>query len=178
MLYQSCWNNLVTGLIVPTSLLQFVNGLFQTCSNKFGTSSANTSCQQLVNRLVTTCLQVCSNLCVFTCVYQSCWNNLVTGLIVPSSLLQFVNSLFQTCSNKFGTSSANTSCQQLVNRLVTTCLQVCSNLCVFTCVVCMGNKTCHTKYADHRMKVPLFYNKMTSSITCLDMKLCCLVCCL
>ena len=68
MLYQSCWNNLVTGLIVPSSLLQFVNSLFQTCSNKFGASSANTSCQQLVNRLVTTCLQVCSNLCVFTCV--------------------------------------------------------------------------------------------------------------
>ena len=71
--------------------------------------------------------------------YQSCWNNLVTGLIVPSSLLQFVNSLFQTCSNKFGTSSANTSCQQLANRLVTTCLQVCSNLCVFTCV-CVNTK--------------------------------------
>ena len=68
MLYQSCWNNLVTGLIVPSSLLKFVNSLFQTCSNKFGTSSANTSCEQLVNRLVTTCLQVCSNLCVFTCV--------------------------------------------------------------------------------------------------------------
>ena len=70
MLYQSCWNNLVTGLIVPPSLLQFVNSLFQTCSNKFGTSSANTSCEQLVNRLVTTCLQVCSNLCVFTCVHN------------------------------------------------------------------------------------------------------------
>ena len=68
MLYQSCWNNPVTGLIVPSSLLQFVNSLFQTCSNKSGTSSANTSCQQLVNRLVTTCLKVCSNLCVFTCV--------------------------------------------------------------------------------------------------------------
>ena len=68
MLYQSCWNNLVTGLTVPSSLLQFVNSLLQTCSNKFGTSSANTSCQQLVNRLVTTCLQACSNLCIFTCV--------------------------------------------------------------------------------------------------------------
>ena len=68
MLYQSCWNNLVTGLIVPSSLSQFVNSFFQTCSNKFGTSSANTSCQQLVNGLVTTCLQVCSNLFVFTCV--------------------------------------------------------------------------------------------------------------
>ena len=74
MLYQSCCNNLVTGLIVPSSLLQFVNSLFQTCSNKFGTSSANTSCQQLVNRLVTTCLQVCSNLCVFTCVVYGCSN--------------------------------------------------------------------------------------------------------
>ena len=44
----------------------------------------------------------------------SCWNNLVTGLIVPIKLV--------------------TICQQLVNRLVTTCLQVCSNLCVFTWV--------------------------------------------
>ena len=80
--------------------------------------------------------------------YPSCWNNLVTGLIVPSSLLQFVNSLFHTCSNKFGTSSANTSCQQLVKRLVTTCLQVCSNLCVFTCVPLLWQvpKTFHQKF--------------------------------
>ena len=83
MLYQSCWNNLVTGLIVPSSLLQLVNSLFQTCSNKFGTSSANTSCQQLVNRLVTTCLQVCSNLCVFTCV-------------VATLLVRMFSSIFQT----------------------------------------------------------------------------------
>ena len=57
---------------------------------------------------------------------------LVTGLIMPSSLLQVVNNLFQTCYNKLGTSRANTTCWQLVNRLVTTCLQTCNNLCVFT----------------------------------------------
>ena len=93
--------------------------------------------------------------------YQSCWNNLVTGLIVPSSLLQFVNSLFQTCSNKFGTSSANTSCQQLVNRLVTTCLQVCSNLCVFTCVVFSGEWGCSQRIPGN--EYVLFI--ITSSLT-------------
>jgi hypothetical protein len=37
---------------------------------------------------------------------------------MPSSLLQVVNSLFQTCIQQLGTSSANTTCRQLVNRLV------------------------------------------------------------
>ena len=32
------------------------------------------------------------------------------SLIMPSSLLQVVNNLFQTCYNKSGTSSANTTC--------------------------------------------------------------------
>ena len=54
---------------------------------------------------------------------------------MSSSLLQVVNNFFQTCYNKLGTSSANTTCWQLVNRLVTTCLQTCNNLCVFTRVV-------------------------------------------
>jgi hypothetical protein len=48
---------------------------------------------------------------------------------MPSSLLQVVDSLFQ----QLGTSSAKTTCWQLVNRFVTTCLQTCNNLCVFTC---------------------------------------------
>ena len=54
---------LVTGLIMPLSLLQVVNNLFQTCYSKSGTSSAKTTCYQLVNRLLTTC--------VFLCVYLS-----------------------------------------------------------------------------------------------------------
>ena len=51
----------------------------------------------------------------------------IRSLIVPSSLLQVVNSLFQ----QFGTSSANTTCQQLANSLVSTCLQAFYSLCVF-----------------------------------------------
>ena len=45
---------LVTGLIIPLSLLQVVNNLLQTCYNKSGTSSAKTTCEQTLN-----------NLCVF-----------------------------------------------------------------------------------------------------------------
>ena len=51
---------------------------------------------------------------------------------MPSSLLQVVNNLLQTCHDKLETNSANTTCWQLVNGLVTTCLQTCNNLCVFT----------------------------------------------
>ena len=52
---------------------------------------------------------------------------LVTSLIImPSSLLQVVNSLFQTCHNKLGTSREHnllTTCEQLqfFSRLVITC---------------------------------------------------------
>jgi hypothetical protein len=53
---------------------------------------------------------------------------------MPSSLLQVINSLFQNLSQQLGTSSANTTCWQLVNRFVTTCLQTCNNLCIFTSV--------------------------------------------
>ena len=52
---------------------------------------------------------------------------------MSSSLLQVVNNLFQTCYNTQGTSSANTTCWQLVNRLVTTCLQTCNNVQLFSC---------------------------------------------
>ena len=45
----------------------------------------------------------------------------VTRLIMPSSLLQVVNSLFQTCYNKLGTSMCE-------NNLLTACEQTCNNL--------------------------------------------------
>ena len=38
--------------------------------------------------------------------------------------IKLVRSLFQTCYNKLGTSSANTTCWQLVNRFVTTCCRL------------------------------------------------------
>ncbi len=37
---------------------------------------------------------------------------------MPSSLLQVVNNLFQTCYNKLGTSSANTTCEQTCYNLM------------------------------------------------------------
>ncbi len=78
-----------------------------------------------VNNIVTTlCGQPC-NILVILRLYQTCWNNLATSLIMSSSLLQVVNSLFQTCCNNMGASSANTTCWQLANRFVTTCLQTC-----------------------------------------------------
>jgi hypothetical protein len=73
-LYRTCWNNLATSLIISTRLLQVVNSLFQTCW-QLGTSSAKTTCCQLVGRLATRCE-------IFACVeneqqrskYRSLWN--------------------------------------------------------------------------------------------------------
>jgi hypothetical protein len=76
---------------------------------------------------------------------QPCVDNLVTSLLYHG--LQVVNSLFQTCYNKLGTSNANTTCWQLVCRLVTACLQTCYNLCVFTCVVCTPPPICKRRGA-------------------------------
>jgi hypothetical protein len=76
---------------------------------------------------------------------------------MPSGLLQVVNSLFQTCYNKLGTSSASTTCWQLVNRRVTTCLQTCYNLCVW---IFYGNATA----ATHLYRNALLLRKTTSSV--------------
>jgi hypothetical protein len=84
------------------------------------------------SKIVTTL--ACVDNLVTSLLYHGCnklVSSLVARLIMPSSLLQVVNSLFQTCYNKLGTRSANITCWQLVNRLVTTCLQTCYNLCVF-----------------------------------------------
>ena len=40
----------------------------------------------------------------------SIYKLLITSLIMPSSLLRVVNSLFQTCCNNMGKNSANTTC--------------------------------------------------------------------
>ncbi len=40
----------------------------------------------------------------------SIYKLLITSLIMPSSLLRIVNSLFQTCCNNMGKNSANTTC--------------------------------------------------------------------
>jgi hypothetical protein len=60
---------------------------------------------------------------------QPC-NKSDNAIKLVASCQQLVPNLLQ----QLGTSSAKTACRQLVNRFVTTCLQTCNNLCVFTCV--------------------------------------------
>ena len=77
-------------------LQQFAPNLLQ----QLGTSSANTTCRQLVNRFVTTCLQTCNNLCVFTCVASlpTSRQQVVFALLVPSCQ-QVWNKLLTSCNN-------------------------------------------------------------------------------
>ena len=121
---QQVWNKLLTTCNKLVDIVRIVTRLFQ---------------QGCYNHDITILLQPCVVNLVTFLLYYDCIrlvrNNLVTSLIMLSSLLQVVNNLFQTCDNKLGPSSANTTCWQLVNRLVTTCLQTCNNLCVFTRVV-------------------------------------------
>ena len=62
---------------------------FNSLLQQLGTSSTNTTYQQLVNRLVTTCLQICDNLCVFTRVPY-------LTISYPTIFPQFSTSLSQT----------------------------------------------------------------------------------
>ena len=127
---------LVTGLIMASSLLQDVNNLFQTCYNKSGTSSANTTCWQLVNRLVTTCLQTCNNLCVFTRVVvfallvtscQQVWNKLLTTCSKLVDVVRLVTRLFQ---------------QGCYNHDITILLQLCLvNLVTSCCIITVSDVT-------------------------------------
>ena len=79
-----------------------------------------TSLLQLdINKLVPSCWQAC---------YKLVANNLATALS-QQPRYKSVNKLLQACLNKLGTSSANTSCWQVVG---TALLQVCCRL-VTTC---------------------------------------------
>jgi hypothetical protein len=70
-----------------------------------------------VTRLTT---QGCDNI-VISWLYRTCWNNFVTCLIIPTTLLQVVNSLFQTC-RQLGTSIAKTTCWQTCHKMWDFCL--------------------------------------------------------
>ena len=117
---QQVWNKLLTTCNKFVDIVRLVTRLFQQgCYNH----DITILLQPCVVNLVTSC-------CVMT--VSDLLEQLVTSLIMPSSLLQVVNNLFQTCYNKSGTSSANTTCEQtcynlfadlfqLVCRFVTTC---------------------------------------------------------
>jgi hypothetical protein len=118
-MYQTCWNNLATSLIILPSLLQVVNNLwqawwhYQTCCKVVLTSLIQSWYNKNVTRLMT---QGCNNI-VVSWMYRTCWNNLAISLIISTRFLQVVNSLFHTFW-QLGTSSANTTC-------LTACWQTC-----------------------------------------------------
>jgi hypothetical protein len=129
-------------------ILQVVNSLFHTCW-QFGTSNANTSCWQTCYKMwdycvcknLTTCQQdvfargLSTRLSLTTC-YQvvelqddnKLLQQLVTSLLTQQPCTKLSTSRWQLV-NKLGTSSANTSCWQVVG---TALLQVCCRF-VTTC---------------------------------------------
>ena len=92
-LCKTCWNNLVTSLIIPTRLLQVVNSLFQTCW-QLVTSSAKTACWQICYKMW--------DFCVST--HEKSHSHLVTSLL--TSRQQVVFALLVT------------SCQQVWKKLL------------------------------------------------------------
>ena len=97
---QQVWNKLLTTCNNFVDIVRLVTRLFQ---------------QGCFNHDITILLQPCVvNLGTFL-LYHDCIRFVRTTLsqvcmIMPSSLLQVVNNLFQTCYNKVGTSRANTTC--------------------------------------------------------------------
>ena len=111
-------------------------------------ASLPTSCQQLVfAMLVPSCQQVWNKLLTIsnnpllilmirlvTQLFQQVRYSHDIAVLLQPCVVNLVTFLFiMTVSNLLEQLGANTTCRQLVNRLVTTCLQTCNNLCVFTC---------------------------------------------
>jgi hypothetical protein len=110
---QQVWNKLLTICNNLVDIIRLVTRFFQ--------QVRYCPIQSWYNSIVTTlCLQPCNILVYHDYInhVRTTVNNLVTSLIMPSSLLQVVNSLFQTRSNNWEQAVR----RQLVDRLVTTCL--------------------------------------------------------
>jgi hypothetical protein len=76
--------------LLGTSLEQAVNNLTQTWWHY-------QTCHKVVlTSLIQSWQQGCNNTAI-SWLCRTCWNNLVTSLIISTRLLQIVNSLFQTC---------------------------------------------------------------------------------
>ena len=86
---------------------------YQTCYNVVLTSLLQSWYNKNAKRSIT---QDCNNI-VISWLYQTCWNDLVTSLIISTRLLQVVNSLLHTSWQLAVTNSANTTCWRLVGRL-------------------------------------------------------------
>jgi hypothetical protein len=115
-----------------TTLL-ILSDLLQGCSNKSDTVYIQQYCYNLGS---STLWHSCYIMTVSDLLEQPC-NKSDNAIKLVASCYRLVPNLLQ----QLGTSSANTTCRQLVNRFVTTCFQTCNNLCVnlcvFTCVACV-----------------------------------------
>ena len=169
-LLTSCWLQPDNKLLEQTcnkavEFIKLVASLLQACSNlvnKLGTTSASTSCQQVV---ATDLLQVCCRFvtsCAFLRVFsQACWQ-VATSLQQTCYKLDELNSLVTSC----GTTCYRAASQQLVNKLwvrnlvqldkITALLQSCNDklvtslfrkqlvdkLCVFACACTFDSLSC------------------------------------
>jgi hypothetical protein len=111
LLVPSCCNSSLKQALTASNKL--ARWHYQTCDKVVLTGVIQSWYNKNVTRLTT---QGCNNI-VISWLYRTRWNNLATSVIISTSLLQVVNSLFQTCW-QFGTSSANTTCWQ-------TCYKTC-----------------------------------------------------
>jgi hypothetical protein len=116
-------------LVVGTSLEQTVNNLKQAWWHDYKVVLASLIQSWYINTNATRLTTQGCNKIVISWLYRTCWNNLATSLIISTRLLQVVNNLFQTCW-QLGTSSANTTCWQLVGRLATRC-EIFQDVCSF-----------------------------------------------
>jgi hypothetical protein len=123
-LYRTCWNNLVTSLIIPARLLQIVNRLFQTCWQLVTTVRT-----QLVD-------ETCYKMWDFCVTDTEIIGDTQKSRILYQVCQQAINKLCSHCLSQVVNKLLVPSCQQVWNMLpVTTCafLHVYVAACYFCC---------------------------------------------
>jgi hypothetical protein len=123
-LYRTCWNNLVTSLIIPARLLQIVNRLFQTCWQLVTTVRT-----QLVD-------ETCYKMWDFCVTDTEIIGDTQKSRILYQVCQQAINKLCSHCLSQVVNKLLVPSCQQVACPKLSTSLEhaACNNLCVFTCV--------------------------------------------
>jgi hypothetical protein len=97
-----------------TSCWQLVPNLLQ----QLGTSSANTTCRQLLNRFVTTCAFLRVYTSEHFTIVPSCqqvWNKLLTTLLILSGLLQTCKAIPTSPIQSWYNNTVTTLCRQPCN---------------------------------------------------------------
>jgi hypothetical protein len=111
LLVPSCCNKFGTSCYQLGTSLMALSDLSQGCPNKSDTVMMTKNVTRFTTR-------GCNNIVISWLYDRTCLNNLVTGLIISTRLLQIVTSFFQPCW-QLGTSSSN------MHNLLTACWQTC-----------------------------------------------------